>query len=47
MRREMTEDKGLDPAVADQIGEFVKLKGMRRVYDSSAVSQFDESFRWP
>jgi histidyl-tRNA synthetase len=23
----MTEDKGLDPGVADQIGEFVKLKG--------------------
>jgi histidyl-tRNA synthetase len=27
VRREMTEEKGLDPAVADQIGEFVKLKG--------------------
>ncbi|KAF9515855.1 hypothetical protein BS47DRAFT_1381276 [Hydnum rufescens UP504] len=27
VRREMTEDKGLDPVVADQIGEFVKLKG--------------------
>lgn len=23
----MTEEKGLDPAIADQIGEFVKLKG--------------------
>jgi hypothetical protein len=23
----MTEDKGLDPDVADQIGELVKLKG--------------------
>lgn len=27
VRREMTEEKHLDPAVADQIGEFVKLKG--------------------
>ncbi|KDQ18236.1 hypothetical protein BOTBODRAFT_53021 [Botryobasidium botryosum FD-172 SS1] len=27
VRREMTEEKGLDPAVADKIGEYVKLKG--------------------
>lgn len=27
----MTEEKGLDPAVADKIGEFVKLKGSRDV----------------
>jgi hypothetical protein len=27
----MTEEKHLDPAVADQIGEFVKLKGARAV----------------
>lgn len=27
VRREMTEDKGLDPVVADKIGEFVRLKG--------------------
>lgn len=27
MRREMTEDKGLDPAVADKIGEYVNLRG--------------------
>lgn len=25
----MTEEKGLDPAVADKIGEYVKHKGMR------------------
>ncbi|KAL9093749.1 MAG: hypothetical protein Q9159_000050 [Coniocarpon cinnabarinum] len=27
VRREMTEEKGLDPAVADEIGEYVRLKG--------------------
>ncbi|TFK18659.1 histidyl-tRNA synthetase [Coprinopsis marcescibilis] len=27
VKREMTEDKGLDPAVADKIGEYVKHKG--------------------
>ncbi|KAL2912932.1 Cytoplasmic and mitochondrial histidine tRNA synthetase [Polyrhizophydium stewartii] len=27
VRKEMTEEKGLDPAVADRIGEYVKLKG--------------------
>ncbi|GME22393.1 hypothetical protein GTA08_BOTSDO13370 [Neofusicoccum parvum] len=27
VRREMTEEKGLDPAVADKIGEYVNLKG--------------------
>ena len=27
VRREMIEDKGLDPVVADKIGEYVKLKG--------------------
>ncbi|KAK7726045.1 Cytoplasmic and mitochondrial histidine tRNA synthetase [Botryosphaeria dothidea] len=27
VRREMTEDKGLDPAVADKIGEYVNLRG--------------------
>ncbi|KAJ3547970.1 hypothetical protein NMY22_g1451 [Coprinellus aureogranulatus] len=27
VKREMTEEKGLDPAVADKIGEYVKLKG--------------------
>ncbi|KAH7060880.1 histidyl-tRNA synthetase mitochondrial precursor [Macrophomina phaseolina] len=27
VRREMTEDKGLDPEVADRIGEYVNLKG--------------------
>ncbi|KAJ9668991.1 Cytoplasmic and mitochondrial histidine tRNA synthetase [Coniosporium apollinis] len=31
VRREMTEEKGLDPAVADKIGEYVKLKGSRDV----------------
>lgn len=27
MKKEMTEEKGLDPAVADKIGEYVKHKG--------------------
>ncbi|GJJ13182.1 hypothetical protein Clacol_007433 [Clathrus columnatus] len=27
VRKEMTEEKGLDPTVADRIGEYVKLKG--------------------
>ncbi|KAF4311280.1 hypothetical protein GTA08_BOTSDO13370 [Botryosphaeria dothidea] len=27
VRREMSEDKGLDPAVADKIGEYVNLRG--------------------
>lgn len=27
VKKEMTEEKGLDPAIADQIGEYVKLKG--------------------
>lgn len=27
VRKEMTEAKGLDPEVADRIGEYVKLKG--------------------
>ncbi|KIJ54237.1 hypothetical protein M422DRAFT_58336 [Sphaerobolus stellatus SS14] len=27
VKKEMTEEKGLDPAVADKIGEYVKLKG--------------------
>ncbi|KAF8323686.1 histidyl-tRNA synthetase [Clavulina sp. PMI_390] len=33
VRREMTEDKGLEPAVADAIGEFVKLKGGPELLD--------------
>ena len=27
VKKEMTEEKGLDPTVADRIGEYVKLKG--------------------
>ena len=27
VKKEMCEEKGLDPEVADRIGEFVKLKG--------------------
>ena len=28
VKKEMTEEKGLDPAAADKIGEYVKHKGM-------------------
>ena len=28
VKKEMTDEKGLDPAVADKIGEYVKHKGM-------------------
>ncbi|KAF2263992.1 histidyl-tRNA synthetase [Lojkania enalia] len=31
VRREMVEDKALDPAVADKIGEYVKYKGGREI----------------
>ena len=33
VRQEMTEVKGLDPAVADKIGEYVQLKGSRELLD--------------
>ncbi|KAF8327586.1 uncharacterized protein EI90DRAFT_3126923 [Cantharellus anzutake] len=42
VKREMTEDKGLDPVVADQIGEFVKLKGgseLVQTLESSRLAQ--------
>jgi histidyl-tRNA synthetase len=28
VKKEMVEEKGLDPVVADKIGEYVKLKGI-------------------
>ncbi|PNS20883.1 histidine-tRNA ligase [Sphaceloma murrayae] len=34
VRREMTEDKGLDPEVADKIGEYVVRKGGRDLLES-------------
>lgn len=33
VRKEMTEEKGLDPAVADKIGEYVMKKGGRDLLD--------------
>ena len=33
VKREMTEEKGLDEAVADKIGEYVKHKGSRDLLD--------------
>ena len=43
VRREMTDEKGLDPAVADRIGEYVKLKGARAMSDAELTVQADES----
>ncbi|GLB41153.1 putative histidyl-tRNA synthetase [Lyophyllum shimeji] len=33
VKKEMTEEKGLDPAIADKIGEYVKHKGKRDLLD--------------
>ncbi len=30
VKKEMTEEKGLDPGIADKIGEYVKHKGQCR-----------------
>lgn len=47
VKKEMTEEKGLDPAIADQIGEYVKLKGQ---YDDLPSLQDNllhlQSFLW-
>ncbi|TBU26849.1 histidyl-tRNA synthetase [Dichomitus squalens] len=34
VKKEMTDEKGLDPAVADKIGEYVKHKGGRELLDT-------------
>ncbi|KAF9427302.1 Cytoplasmic and mitochondrial histidine tRNA synthetase [Podila epigama] len=43
VRKEMTEDKGLDPKAADLIGEYVRLKGgeelLERLYKDEKLSQ--------
>ncbi|CAG8467717.1 4455_t:CDS:10 [Acaulospora colombiana] len=39
VRREMTEDKGLDPDVADRIGGYVKLKGDRELLEELFQNQ--------
>lgn len=36
----MTEEKGLDPEVADRIGEYVKLKGLFRPVLSCGTSPY-------
>lgn len=33
VKKEMTEEKGLDPGVADKIGEYVKLKGSEELLE--------------
>ena len=45
VRKEMTEEKGLDGAVADKIGEYVKLKGSKDLLerlDADAVLMADK-----
>ena len=45
VRKEMTEEKGLDGAVADKIGEYVKLKGSKDLLerlDANAVLMADK-----
>ena len=37
VKKEMTEEKGLDPAVADKIGEYVKHKGLFIVPSAAAA----------
>jgi histidyl-tRNA synthetase len=43
VRKEMTEEKGLDPKVADLIGEYVQLKGgeelLERLYSDDKLSK--------
>lgn len=34
VKKEMTDEKGLDPTVADKIGEYVKLKGGPSLLDT-------------
>jgi histidyl-tRNA synthetase len=41
VKKEMTEEKGLDPAIADRIGEYVKLKGGKELLDTLKA---DETF---
>lgn len=43
VRKEMTDEKGLDPKVADMIGEYVQHKGgeelLERLYSDEKLSQ--------
>jgi len=39
VKKEMTEEKGLDPAVADKIGEYVKLKGGVELLDQLVADE--------
>lgn len=39
VRREMTEEKGLDPAVADQIGELVVQKGSKELLEKLQANE--------
>ncbi|RIB05526.1 hypothetical protein C2G38_2133235 [Gigaspora rosea] len=39
VKKEMTEEKGLDPNIADHIGEYVKLKGNKELLDKLSLDQ--------
>ncbi|RIB05875.1 hypothetical protein C2G38_2218462 [Gigaspora rosea] len=39
VKKEMTEEKGLDPNIADRIGEYVKLKGNKELLDKLFLDQ--------
>ncbi|CAG8528368.1 9714_t:CDS:10, partial [Scutellospora calospora] len=39
VKKEMTEEKGLDPKIADCIGEYVKLKGNKELLDKLFLDQ--------
>lgn len=45
VKKEMTEEKGLDAAIADKIGEYVKHKGIFRLY--YRYSSLTINLRWP
>jgi len=47
VKKEMTEEKGLDPAVADRIGEYVKLKGKfhaNELFPVLMITQADRNY---
>ena len=46
VKEEMTEQKGLDPSVADKIGEYVKYKGVSHQL-SSIITSNEIPHRWP
>ncbi|CAG8557058.1 3388_t:CDS:10 [Ambispora gerdemannii] len=39
VKKEMTEEKGLDPSIADKIGEYVKFTGGRELLEKLSIDQ--------